>query len=303
MKNKLLFIILTTLILLSITSCKNTNYIYTEYDNYYEYIDVSYGKHKRQILDFYLPKNTSNKGVILFIHGGSWVSGDKEGYRNDLKYWCEQKGYASCAINYRYISGNADYNDILDDITNSLSKIKEIAEEKGITLENLLLTGHSAGAHLSLLYAYKNKDSSPITPQCVVSYCGPTDLTDENFYIDNEFNVKLVYLFSNLTGKTITVKNHTKKKNILSAASPINYVTKDSVPTVICHGTLDDIVPYTNATRLQAKLNEYNVKNILITFQNSGHGLENDLDASNYASVLMHEFVELYLKKPGIKHS
>jgi len=295
MKNKLLFIILTTLILLSITSCKNKNYIYTEYDNYYEYIDVSYGKHKRQILDFYLPKNTSNKGAILFIHGGSWISGDKESYINDLKYWCEQKGYASCAINYRYISGKANYKDILDDITNSLSKIKEIAEEKEIILENLLLTGHSAGAHLSLLYAYKNKDTSPITPKCVISYCGPTDLTDENFYIDNEFNVKLVYLFSNLTGKTITVKNHSKKKDTLNAASPIHYVTKDSVPTVICHGTLDDVVPYTNATRLQSKLNEFNVKNILITFDSSGHSLENDPEASNYARELMHEYVDNYL--------
>lgn len=286
-----LFLSIFTTILLTIH--KNSSYI--EHLNYYEYIDMPYGDHQRNVLDLCLPKNDTN-GLVMFIHGGSWVSGDKKGYSNSIKEWCNNKGYAACAINYRFISGPYNYIDILDDINNALLKVKQIASDKSINLTKVLLTGHSAGGHLSLLYGYSRYESAPIKPTCIVNQSGPTDLNDSNYYINNEFNVNLIYIFSNLLKSLITVSNYQKKSDILALASPISYITPNSIPTITCHGINDDIVPYSNAISLHNKLSENNVSNILITYPNSGHGLENDEDCSKLSDELMNEFANKYLK-------
>ena len=163
----------------------------------YVYKNYAYGSHERQVMDLYLPEeNDGEVGLVLLIHGGGWIAGDKDGYEAALKTCCNDLGFAAAAINYRYISEKIDMYDIIDDIDASLAKIKETAASKGITINKVLLTGSSAGAHLSMLYAYSQKDTAPITPVAVVSNCGPTDLSDENFF----FEVKAAYAKEMVTG-------------------------------------------------------------------------------------------------------
>ena len=144
----------------------------------YIYADAAYGDEERQILDLYIPKESDGTiGLVLMIHGGAWIAGDKNAYGADmLRYVSEDVGLAAAAINYRYLSETVNLHDIIDDIDLALQFIKEKGEENGVTIDKAMLTGTSAGAHLSLLYAYSMKDTAPITPACVVSYCGPTDL-------------------------------------------------------------------------------------------------------------------------------
>lgn len=292
---KILNIILILLLTLSITGCKKVQETFVEHDNYYSYQNVSYGKHERNILDLNLPKTPTN-GLILFIHGGSWVSGDKDGYRGSMEDWTKNMGYATCSINYRYISGKFDCYDMLEDIDNALKKVKKYASLKGLDLTKVLLTGHSAGGHLSLLYAYKMKDQAPIKPVCVVNNCGPTDINDDNYYIGNELSIKLVYLFSNLINKKVTVNNREDRYDDLKKVSPIYYINEDTVPTLTAHGMNDSIVPYSNAVTLHNKLNEYGVENLLIPFPNSDHGLESDEECHQLLNDKMLEYVNKYLK-------
>lgn len=291
---KIFCLLIFVLIFVFLVSCDNNGCKIYEHSNYYELKDVTYGKNQRQTFDLNLPKN-STTGLILFIHGGYWVSGDKSSYANEMVDWCTLKGVATCAINYRYTSIRTNYLDILDDIYECLRKVRLLSKDYNLNLTNLMLTGHSAGAHLSLLYAYKVNMSSPINPTCVVALSGPTDLTDENYYNDSKFNIKITYLFSYLTNSLITVNNHSKKTKELLTASPINYINHNSVPTIICHGTLDDVVPYSNAERLHDCLNKNSIYNVLIPYQNSGHNLENDQEAEEYKNLLMNEFVNRYL--------
>ena len=152
------------------------------YADHEEHVNYAYGTHTRHKMDLFLPTTEENVGLILFIHGGGWMAGEKECYRYNLFEWCE-RGYAAMALNYRYADGETiTYNQILDDITLALVGAKKLAKEANVNFSKMLLTGGSAGGHLALMYAYAKGDVSPVEPGCVVSFCGPTDLADLNFY-------------------------------------------------------------------------------------------------------------------------
>lgn len=265
-----------------------------------------YGLNERQIMDLYLPKNSDGEvGLVLFIHGGAWVAGNKDGYADNIQDICEEYGYAAAAINYRYLSDSVTLNDIADDIDLALQKIKSIGEENGININKVLLTGTSAGGHLSLFYAYSRRETAPITPAAVVSYCGPTDLTDENFYYNNDLGTvtafgsveKLATLFSKGCGKTFTYETRDSAKSELLAVSPISYVDENTVPTVINHGQKDTVVPFSNAVSLTNKLKEYGVKYDFNIYPNSEHNLASDSESAKIADKLFVEYMLTYLGK------
>lgn len=264
----------------------------------YVFKDLSYGTHERQVLDLRLPENSDGEvGLVLSIHGGAWIGGEKDVYKDNLKSICNDLGYAAAAINYRYLSEDVTLHDIADDIQAALGVIKQKGAEKGITINKVLLTGASAGAHLSMFYAYARADVSPIKPAAVVSYCGPTDLTDENYYINNDLGdpETVANLFSMACGKTFTFNQRHTATEELKAVSPLYYVNESTVPTVICHGQKDTIVPYTNATAIIEKFDRYGVKYDFVSYPNSGHGLDNDPAEQERANELIFEYARTYL--------
>lgn len=293
--------LITVLILLvsvfNIVSCqKRPKTVITETDTYYSYNNVSYGTHERHYLDLVIPKDDNTpSGIILYIHGGGWIAGDKEAYESTLISNAE-RGYISAAINYRYADGkHVTCGDILDDIDDALFKIKALCSDRGINVDRVMLTGGSAGGHISLMYAYTRVKSAPLTPVAVVSYAGPTDLCDSNFYI-TKYSEDIKKMISKISGANLLKKTLEECKNELIKASPINYVGENTVPTILCHGTLDDVVPYSNAESLYKLLCQYEVDCELITFKNSGHGLEADSDSSVYSDSRFYKFAEKYLR-------
>ena len=264
----------------------------------YIYTDAAYGDEERQILDLYIPKESDGTiGLALFIHGGAWIGGDKNAYSaNMLRYVSEDVGLAAAAINYRFLSETVNLHDIIDDIDLALQFIKEKGEENGVTIDKAMLTGSSAGAHLSLLYAYSMKDTAPITPACVVSYCGPTDLADINFYYNNGMGDTdfVCQVMSYACGKYFTMDTKDEAAAALAAVSPITYVDENTVPTVIAHGVKDDIVPFTNAEALDAKLTEYGVTHDFVIYPNSNHHLVDDPDCAQRADALLHQYAAAY---------
>ena len=266
--------------------------------NSYEYRDVEYGTHERQVLDLNIPKETDGEiGLVLFIHGGAWIAGDKSSYENGVRSAADTYGYAAASINYRYISDTVSFADILDDIDAALARIKEIGIENGVNINKVLLTGDSAGGHLSLLYAYSRAETTPITPAAVVSNSGPTDLYDNNFYINNALGDAevLAGLFSDGCGKEFTYAERESVKQELMEASPVYYVNENTVPTVINHGMKDSIVPFSNAQTLDAKLTEYNVTHYFNAYPNSDHDLGADKENKDIASSLLIEYCKTYL--------
>lgn len=262
--------------------------------------DLSYGTHERNVLDLYVPKeNDGEIGLVLFIHGGAWIMGDKSGYESTAKNAAINYGYATASINYRYISETVSILDIIDDIDLALECIKEKGNELGVNINKVLLTGDSAGGHLSLLYAYKRGDSAPIKPAAVVSNSGPTNLTDEAFYINNSMGSEeyIASLFSYACGVNFTYAQRAEAQAALALVSPITYVSEKSVPTVINHGMKDTIVPYSNALALDKALTAAGVTHELNSYPNSNHDLGDDKANKEIASKLLIEYAETYLGK------
>ncbi|MCQ2564300.1 MAG: alpha/beta hydrolase [Clostridia bacterium] len=294
----ILLVLMCTFSVFLFTGCnKKPSMEIKDFESYTMYKNMSYGDDVRNVLDVCYPKNkTGRVDVLFYIHGGGWVAGDKEGYETALKNGAEE-GYITAAMNYRYLSKDVDCQDILDDITMALSAVKKQANDLNLQPEKAMLSGGSAGGHLSLLYAYKCFDIAPIKPAFVLSYSGPTKLTDPK-YFDREWLNKSTYKwFSWLTNKEIKSSTIEEYTPLLNQVSPITYVNASTVPTIICQGDADEVVPYQNAEDLHKKLDQEHVKHVFIIYHNSGHGLENDPDAAQDANDAFQDYKGKYLVK------
>ena len=259
--------------------------------------NIQYGSNPdRQVLDLYLPSNTKGDiSLILFIHGGAWLFGSKEDFTNEAYEACKKYGIATAAISYRYASlGSVNYNDILNDVEAATLKIKEYAKEQDFNIEKMMTHGFSAGAHLSLMYAYTRQNSSSIKPVCVYSNSGPAYLLNgEYLTLSSDLGVAI----SSVSG---VIYNESTKSNILVQqavmnASPVNYINSNCPPTIICHGVQDSIVPYSEGLILNAYLNDAGVEHSFITFPNSNHGCGSDPDCKAVADEIYDEYVNKYL--------
>ena len=269
---------------------------YSEGDTYYLYEDYSYGEEKiRNLYDLALPKNKQGDcSLIMYIHGGAWITGEKGGGLG-LTGRCKD-GIASCAINYRYIDKKTDCFDIMDDIKNALSAMKVIASEKGINLTKLMLTGGSAGGHLAVQYAYTMAEVSPIRPVFAVTESGPSDMTDAYYFDkDGKYYDNYIEWFGYLSGNKLRPKKLNDAIPSLKAVSPAWVAKSNSVPTIICHGVNDDIVPISNADTLDRVLTELGVKHDYFVFRDSGHGLENDPETRERYNAKLNEYILDYL--------
>ena len=148
-----------------------------------------YSETDRDNFDICIPREVNKRkdnynAIYLNIHGGGWVIGDKA----DVKELCQNygsKGIICSSMSYTLLNGNyKEYNifRILDEITATLKGIKKFLGEKGFneTKLELVISGGSAGAHLSLLYSYAIKNS-PIPIKFIVDGSGPVTLEHENW--------------------------------------------------------------------------------------------------------------------------
>ncbi len=268
---------------------------------YTEMKDIAYGSAPNQKFDLWLPKNVTETGIIIYIHGGGWNMGSKNDYREHAERSCREYKIATATVGYRFVGKDestmeTDCRGILEDIGSAVSLIKEKAKEKGITITKAMFTGASAGAHISLLYAYKYRDTAPIEPVAVIDFCGPSDFNLKSFYLTGDKNYEdyVCALMSRMCGYNFTMENFEDAGPYLAEISPITYIDS-AVPTVIAHGMKDNIVPYENATALDRALTEKNIRHELVPYPNSGHELKDDPEANNRAYSLLHEYARVYL--------
>lgn len=101
-------------------------------------------------LNLYRPAGSSGKLPLIFdIHGGAWVYGDKELNRLYCEYLAAQ-GFAVVGISYRLLP-DTDLGGQVRDVFAAAEFVRAHAEEWGADCDNVMLTGDSAGAHLSVL--------------------------------------------------------------------------------------------------------------------------------------------------------
>jgi len=112
----------------------------------------SYGGDARQAIDIYIPPNTHDAPVLVMVHGGAWMVGDKANtgsVENKLKHWLP-KGFIVVSVNYRMLPDIMAYEQALD-VAHALAYVQDHAAGWGGDAGKLILMGHSAGAHIVAL--------------------------------------------------------------------------------------------------------------------------------------------------------
>lgn len=259
--------------------------------------NIVYGNHERNRLDIFIPEKVkAPQGLILFIHGGGWQAGDKTAHHPDAEYFCN-KGYISASMNYRYVDENVTVYDELDDVNSALGKIKNECAEKGFVIEKVILSGGSAGAHLSLMYAYTRKENSPVKPVAVGAYCPPVDCASPDFCIglSKEFESWKYAVLSCCTGVKITKNDFMYKpqQEALKKMSPQEYLTKDCVPTAVFQGIQDELVPFGEVENFVRMLDEKGIKHDFVIYENSNHALDKDPDKSIESKKIIEKYAEM----------
>lgn len=146
--------------------------------------DIVYGADsKNQVLDVYRPKSAKGKKlpVIVSVHGGGWVYGDKERYQ----YYCmdlAERGFAVVNFTYR-LAPDFKFPSSLEDTNTVFTWVLDHAEEYGFDTSNLFAVGDSAGAHLLGLFTgictnpayaanFKFKAPKGFVPKAIGLNCG-----------------------------------------------------------------------------------------------------------------------------------
>jgi acetyl esterase/lipase len=240
-------------------------------------MNVSYGSDPRQQMDVYLPaaRNTDSTKVLIMIHGGGWTTGDKADFKpfvDTMKARLPQ--YAVFNINYRLsLNPNNVFPAQENDVKAAVEFIHSKASEYLIS-EKYVLIGASAGGHLSMLQGYKY--NSPVKVKAVVSFFGPSDLTDMYNYPAGG-NPLLSLALANAVGKTPA-----QDPVLYYNSSPFNFITTASPPTILLHGGADPLVSSSQSVAVKNKLQNLGVINQYVYYPTGGHG---DWDAGTYKNA------------------
>jgi acetyl esterase/lipase len=234
-----------------------------------------YGLNERQVYEVsYLRQRPNPTPAILFIHGGSWIGGDKSmmrRYKDDLV----NAGYVYVSMNYRLISGGSTYLDMLQDIGDVISNLKSNATRFNLDLTQMAIVGESAGAHLGLLYSYRELSAIPI--DFIMALVPPLDFTDPGYLAMGEPALQLI-LANALMGTTVSSPEVIASEGYPPSwfdASPISHLAS-AVPTLLAYAGIDELIPLSNNERFIAEANRIEAPLETIFFANSGHNLAND---------------------------
>ena len=141
-------------------------------------MNVKYGPHERNVMDFYPAKSDKPTPVVLYIHGGGWRGGDK---KTNPKPFLD-RGITVIAINYRYVQNGVAENVVppvkapLGDAARALQFIRSKADKWNLDKKKIGATGGSAGACTSLWLAFHDdmadpNSDDPISHESTRLYC------------------------------------------------------------------------------------------------------------------------------------
>jgi len=123
--------------------------------------NVKYGPHERNVLDFWKAEGDAPAPLVVFIHGGGFVSGDKSKVRGSkVLTGCLDAGIAFAAVNYRFRE-HAPIQDIVRDCARAVQFLRAKAGEWGIDPKRVAAYGGSAGAGTSLWLAFHDDLADP----------------------------------------------------------------------------------------------------------------------------------------------
>lgn len=239
--------------------------------------DIAYDdEHASQILDFYPAKTDQPAPLMVFIHGGGWRGGSKNGIPGFLAKANAEGWLAVVSVEYRF-TDVATHPAQVDDCARAIQFIRQNAKKWNVDPTRMGVTGGSAGGHLSAYLALQDDEAKPDSKDPVerqssrvsfaIPFAGPTDwgLLSKIKHEHPAYRQLLGYE----PGTAAEKMSADKKKDV----SPLTFVSEDDPPFLIVHGDADVIVPVEHAKVLQAALQTAEVPTELHLVKGGNHGV------------------------------
>jgi acetyl esterase/lipase len=259
--------------------------------------DLEYGKvgERSLRLDLFRPEKPA-KAVpgLIFIHGGGWSGGD----RKMLRYYAigyAQKGYVTVCISYR-LSDEAPFPAAVEDSKCAVRWLRDNASTYGIDPEKIGVIGGSAGGHLAMMVGYApdiaeleghgGHAKASCRVQAVVDFYGVYDLTTP------------LMRKARPVEKFLGSQSYDDAPELYVRASPSHYLSKKAPPTLILHGTIDDLVPISQADSLAARLKELDVPYVYDRLAGWPHAMDLAEVVNVRCQFFMDNFFAKYLPLP-----
>lgn len=211
------------------------------------YADVSYGPYKMDKLDFWEAKGKGPRPLLVYIHGGGWIGGDKNRVPGNLQAFLD-KGISYAAINYR-LTGEASLPAPVHDAARAIQFLRSKAKEWNINKNRIALTGGSAGACTSMWLLCHDDMADPnakdpvlrestrvtaaavsggqtsIDPKIIEPWLGPNVL-------------KHAMIYKSVGGKSMqdVMDNYQQHEALYKEFSPYNHLTADDPPLLMTYG-------------------------------------------------------------------
>ena len=260
----------------------------------------------------------------MYLHGGGYAVFDKDLLSRRLFGRLAAQGHVVVDVAYRQYP-ETDVPGMAADALRAVAWVREHAAELGVDRDRVVLAGGSAGGHLALLAAYGH-ESPAITPpelvgtdlhvQAVVSYYGQVGLDSMYWHTGQDKTTRpddpepdwtappsrmLTRLFGDTAarmrlqflafgGSAIPLTGGTPDAvpERYTEASALTYVDGECPPTLLMHGTHDEMAPVTAARNLQARLEQVGVPVTAVYLPHTDHMLDAGTKWSPAARVALY---------------
>jgi acetyl esterase/lipase len=204
-------------------------------------------------LDLARPRDTAPRPLVIVVHGGGWVRGDKADARErETLLRLVGLGYVAASTNYRLVvDGDDTFPAAVEDVRCAIRWLVDDASALGVDPTRVVALGASAGGHLSLMASVAPDvggldatcaSTTPLDLAGAVAFYGPTDLRAGR--ITNALGAALVETFLGASPDAAPER--------AALASPITHVDASDPPHLLVHGGLDTLVPPAQGRMLQA---------------------------------------------------
>lgn len=268
--------------------------------------DIAYGGGEANKFDLYLPKDNTkeNYGLVVYLHAGGFTAGDKSGDVKMLSWLCS-KGYVAVGINYT-LRNDTNEKSVLSqsyEIKEAIPKVVEAAEKNGYHINEMGISGGSAGHALAMIYAYRDMRSSPVPVKLLFGAVGPSSFYAEDWDIygfdrdTNESKEGTADLFGIMGGAELT-KEMIEDGSYIEKLKPISavmWVDENTVPSVVAYGKYDKVQPFKGSQRLLQAFIDNNLDYKYFEFSHSGHGLQNDNKVYKKYMETIEEYLDKYM--------
>jgi acetyl esterase/lipase len=230
--------------------------------------------------------------TLIYIHGGGWVGGTKDHYVFFTAPYLA-KGMNVVNVGYR-LAEISPAPAAVADCRCALRWIYSHAQEYGFDLSRLVVSGHSAGGHLSLITGMLTAEAGldnecpldtvpPVKVAAIVNFYGITDVADV-MEGPNRRNWAALWMG--------TLPN---RRDVAKLVSPLNYVRPILPAIFTVHGDADQAVPYQHAVRLHEALKKAGVTEQLLTIPGGKHG-----GFTTEQQVMIQEAIFKFLKQQSL---